>query len=595
MIKRPVKRILLGVPQTAGDVFIATGLLPGIKKKWPDAEIWFATERRYFDIVQDNPHIFKVTEWDNSMFEYRNFETWGPQLNSFDIVYTPTIVTQVHPHWIHGGHGLYMGYVYAHMCDLDTTDYGPQHIRIDEDDSLGLPEKFITVHSQTTQDPKDYEYLQTVVDRLVGVKVVQIGGKDDAPLRGVELDLRGRTTPQTLAWVLSKSDLHLGLDSFPMHVAVHVDTPCVILFGGTYAQQGLYPPKADLVTAIEPENRFMCPTSCHLIDCEMKKRGLDKCINNISSETVLEAVGNIIGDEHVSKADPISLSAYLILRDGVKYDFPFEQSIRAAAGVADEVVVIDGGSTDGTIEALEGLQGQVPELKVFKTKWDLNSPTLFGDEKTHARRFCEGNWLLQLDSDEIISEPYPGALRELIKQNIDADVLDIPVINFYGDDETIRIEPMSWKWRVTRNDPNIVHGVHAAARRMDDQGRVVMDKRQSDGCEYIYADNLQVCRHKPVFDLEYEIKHQMVAKDHEDEEARKSHAEFLAEFVKNNCVVFHYSWRDLNRKKKNGEFWDETFHGKLNATHNTTKDIEQRVEKGDMLVKVGFNHPLKGE
>jgi ADP-heptose:LPS heptosyltransferase len=263
MEARKVKRILLGCPQTAGDVFIATGLLPGIKNKWPDADIWFATEKRYFNILEGNPYIKRVTEWDDEMYNYRSFETWGPQKNSFDIVYTPTIVTQRIPHWIHSGFGLYMGYVYSHMCDLDTSEYGPQHIRIDEDKSLDLPDKFITVHSQTTQDPKDYEHLQNVLDRLTDIEIVQIGGKNDTPLQQVDLDLRGKTTPQTLAWVFSKAEMHLGLDSFPMHVAVHVGTPCVILFGGTYAQQGLYPPTKELVRAIEPENRFLCPTSCH--------------------------------------------------------------------------------------------------------------------------------------------------------------------------------------------------------------------------------------------------------------------------------------------------------------------------------------------
>ncbi len=595
MIKSEVKRILLCIPQTAGDVFIATGIIPGIKAKWPEADIFFATEKRYFDILEGNPNIDHVIRWHESMYNYRNYETWGPQKNTFDIVYTPTTITQVNPGWIHGGHGLYLGYVYSHMCDLDTHEYGSQFLRIDKDDSIDLPDEYITIHAKTNQDPKDYDHLQTVVSRIRGIKLVQIGGKDDTSLQGIDLDLRGSTTPQSLAWVLSKAELHLGLDSFPMHVATYVDTPSIILFGGTYAQQGVLPSKRGLITAIEPDNRFLCPTSCHLTSCAMKERGLDKCINNIPSEKVLQAIGSHIGKKHIVPAEEVTLSAYLIIRNGVKYGFPFQQSIEAAAQVADEVVVIDGGSDDGTLESLELLKARQPKLKVFKTKWDIaGNPTLFGDEKTHARRFCEGTWLLQLDADEIIHEPRPGALKDLIRQHEDAEVLDLAVINFYGDDETIRVEPMSWKWRITKNNPNIVHGVHAEARRVDEQNRVVMDKRISDGCEYIHADSLQVCRHKPVFDLEYEIKHQTLFRDREDEEARRNYVKHLEKLVKQDCVVFHYSWMDLERKKRGGEFWDQTWHGKLQATHNTTEDITRRVEESDdLLVNVDFNHPLK--
>jgi hypothetical protein len=68
--------------------------------------------------------------------------------------------------------------------------------------------------------------------------------------------------------------------------------------------------------------------------------------------------------------------------------------------------------------------------------------------------------------------------------------------------------------------------------------------------------------------------------------------------IKNECLVFHYSWYDLNRKLANGEFWDSTYFGKRKATHNMSSDVHSRVEKnktgnGEILVKVDFDHPLK--
>jgi len=589
-----VKRILIAIKETAGDVFIATGLLPGIQKKWPEADIYFATERRFFDILKDNPYVKRVVEYHNSMLNYRNYESFGPQKNTFDIVYHPTIVTQHLPHWIHSGHGDYLGHVYAHLCDLDRNEYGPQYLSIEKDPTIDLPAEFVTIHARTNQNPKDYDYMQRVADGVVDLPKIQIGGKDDPPLQGIAIDLRGKTSPQVLAWVLKNAKLHVGLDSFPMHVAMYVDTPSVILFGGTYAKQGVYPAKSHLVTALEPSYRYDCVTSCHLSECEMKKMGLGKCIDNLCSDDVLNKVGAIIGHNKVVKPQPVTISAYMIIRDGIKYGFPFKQSIKAALVMTDEVVVVDGGSTDGTYESLlelaEAYNGQ---LKIYQHPWDVkNNPTLFGDEKTYARRMCKiGNFLIQLDADEFIHEPHPGALKELIRLNADADVMDLPVINFYGDNSTIRLEQMSWKWRIYRNDSNIIHGPHLEARMMSDDGRVVMDKNVTDGCEPIYADSLRLAVHKLLFPLAYERGHQAALAD---ESKRQAHVEYMNKFVKDHCVVFHYSWLDLDRKQNNGEFWSATWHGQRGPTHNTAVDIASRIQDNkDILLKVDFDHPMK--
>jgi ADP-heptose:LPS heptosyltransferase/glycosyltransferase involved in cell wall biosynthesis len=514
-------RILYVIPETNGDVFISTGVINGIAKKWPDAQIYVATQKEYFDILKGNPNVKKVVEYHESMFNYRIFETWGPQKNPFEIVFAPSIVTQKIPHWIHNGHGDWLGKVYADMCtgvEFGNTWIAEEPIEERPGESIDLPEKFITVHSQTLQDPKDYDYMQEVIDKIENIDKIQIGGPKDKPLKGTT-DFRGKTSPQQLAWLMHRATMHLGLDSFPMHIAAHVGIPAIIMFGGTYWQQGVRPEHRERIRCIETKNRGPCVTSCHLIECEAKKAGYNKCINNIPVNEILEEVGNILGSQHVKEPEPIKISSYMIVRDGIKYGYPFKECIEAAAKVSDEVIVVDGGSTDGTWYKLHelvhgpeksGMPEQyedgkpceiIPNLKIYQHEWDFDNPTLFGDEKTYARQLCTGTHLIQLDCDEIIHENEPGAIRKLVEHNRFMEIMDLPCINFYENDHTIRVEQNFWKWRISRSDANLIHGVHTNARIFDkDTGRITMDKKTSDGCEYIYADSLEIAKHFPVFD-----------------------------------------------------------------------------------------------
>ncbi len=595
-----VKRILYCMPETAGDVFLSTGVVMALHKKYPNAKIYFATKKEYFNILEKNPLITKVIEYNEMMLNYRYLETWGPQKNPFDIVYCPFIVTQRIPHWIHNGYGEFLGVTYAQMCGVKFDEL---FIYLDNDlAKFNLPPEFITIHSQTRQDPKDYDYMQQIADRITGIPLVQIGGPKDKKLNGIVLDLRGKTTPQQLAAIFFKAKIHIGLDSFPMHVAAHVGCPCVILFGGTYAKQGVNPRRASLIHAIETDERGPCVTSCHLIECEAKKIGWWKCINNIAVDDVIQEVGGLIGEDKILPPKPIKLSAYMIIRDGIKYKFPFEECIGYARSVAKEVVVVDGGSTDGTFERLKQIElemGSSPTLdgggiiRVLQHPWDMDNPTLFGDEKTWARQQCTGDYLIQLDADEMIQEPYRGAIIDLIRKFPLDDVLDLPCVNFYGNNSTIRIEDNCWKWRISKNDRNIIHGVHGPARQLDqDTMKITMDKKVSDGCEYIYNDSLGICRHKPVFSPKLLGVHDAIKQGMAND---KVYVDILKEVIQQSPVVYHYSWANLDRKMKNAEFWGGTFHGKKNETHNTVSDLAERMAhpEKEKLISVDFPHPLK--
>ena len=77
--------------------------------------------------------------------------------------------------------------------------------------------------------------------------------------------------------------------------------------------------------------------------------------------------------------------------------------VRAALKVAREVVVIDSGSTDKTVENAEAAGA-----RVIRHAWTGN-----GHQKRLAEDACENNWLLDLDADEIITDELAAEIHAL--------------------------------------------------------------------------------------------------------------------------------------------------------------------------------------
>lgn len=87
---------------------------------------------------------------------------------------------------------------------------------------------------------------------------------------------------------------------------------------------------------------------------------------------------------------------------------------------ADEIVMIDSGSTDGTIEIAKSYG-----VRVVHNDW----PGYIG-QRNFAKKFAEGEWVLSLDADERVS---PELRDEIIKvlKNPKADGYAIPRVVFY--------------------------------------------------------------------------------------------------------------------------------------------------------------------
>lgn len=88
-----------------------------------------------------------------------------------------------------------------------------------------------------------------------------------------------------------------------------------------------------------------------------------------------------------------------------------------SASFVDEMVVVDNGSTDKTVEIARSLGARVIET----ADWPG-----FGPQKNRALDAATGDWVLSLDADEWIEPPLAAAIREAINDPNAADGYEMP-------------------------------------------------------------------------------------------------------------------------------------------------------------------------
>jgi len=99
-------------------------------------------------------------------------------------------------------------------------------------------DKYITLQNSSGMPGKSYDYFQEVVNFLLpilakkGLSIVQIGGAEDPAIEGA-IHLQGKTTINQTAYIIDNSILHLGNDSFAVHMASAFNVPLVALYNVT--------------------------------------------------------------------------------------------------------------------------------------------------------------------------------------------------------------------------------------------------------------------------------------------------------------------------------------------------------------------------
>lgn len=104
------------------------------------------------------------------------------------------------------------------------------------EEPIPLPtQPYITLHSYNPKGSgRQYKYWNLVIDNLKqnlknNYTIIQIGGKEDTQTNA-DISYLGKTTYNSLAYLIKHSSLHIGFDSLPVHLASHYDIKMVVLY-----------------------------------------------------------------------------------------------------------------------------------------------------------------------------------------------------------------------------------------------------------------------------------------------------------------------------------------------------------------------------
>jgi glycosyltransferase involved in cell wall biosynthesis len=112
----------------------------------------------------------------------------------------------------------------------------------------------------------------------------------------------------------------------------------------------------------------------------------------------------------------MKISACLI----VKNEKDHIQDVLSSLAGFDEIVVLDTGSTDNTVE----IAVNIPNTKVY-TYYEWNDD--FAEARNHALSKCTGEWVLSIDGDEVLEEGGLEKIRKTI-ENATAERLHFSVL-----------------------------------------------------------------------------------------------------------------------------------------------------------------------
>jgi glycosyltransferase involved in cell wall biosynthesis len=148
------------------------------------------------------------------------------------------------------------------------------------------------------------------------------------------------------------------------------------------------------------------------------------------------------------------ISGFTFIRNGVKFDYPFEESILSLLPLVDECIINVGVGEDSTLERIQALAAQQKKIKIFTSVWDENlrkEGLILSQQTNLAIEQCSGDWGIYLQADEVLHEEDQTKIRlalERAQKLPEVDGILFDYIHFYGDFFVVNQNPSSYRHEV---------------------------------------------------------------------------------------------------------------------------------------------------
>ncbi|MBC7396452.1 MAG: hypothetical protein H7333_03320 [Bdellovibrionales bacterium] len=137
------------------------------------------------------------------------------------------------------------------------------------------------------------------------------------------------------------------------------------------------------------------------------------------------------------------ISGFSLIRNGLKFDYPFLESWRSLLPLVDELVLNVGEGDDETLiqaEKFASEEGQ-GKVKIFTSVWPLNDPEkkrsglILAEQTNLALERCKHEWCFYLQADEVLHEVDVPLIRKAVETAANNPIVEAIVFqyrHFYG-------------------------------------------------------------------------------------------------------------------------------------------------------------------
>lgn len=145
----------------------------------------------------------------------------------------------------------------------------------------------------------------------------------------------------------------------------------------------------------------------------------------------------------------MKVSGFTLIRNGIRFDYPFIESFRSILPVVDEFIINVGKGDDLTLDKIQEFAREEGQGKVhfFESNWQLNQPEkkkggiILSEQTNVSLDHCTNDWCFYLQADEVLHEnDYPiirNALSQA-EQRTEVEGILFDYLHFYGSFDVIQ-------------------------------------------------------------------------------------------------------------------------------------------------------------